>query len=54
MACLIQSADDIDWSTITASHIVGLSAGASAQECLVDKVVAAFGGRYGVHLGELL
>ncbi|MGH6871890.1 MAG: 4-hydroxy-3-methylbut-2-enyl diphosphate reductase [Rhizomicrobium sp.] len=51
-AALIQHAGDIDWSIIGNAKIVGLSAGASAPEDLMDAVVAAFRQRYDVTLEE--
>jgi len=51
-AALIQHAGDIDWSMIGDAKVVGLSAGASAPEDLMEDVVAAFRGRYDVTLTE--
>ena len=45
-AQLIQRADDIDWRALAGARTVGLTAGASAPEVLVDEVVAAFRARY--------
>jgi 4-hydroxy-3-methylbut-2-enyl diphosphate reductase len=45
-AVLIQRASDIDWSWIKGVKTVGLTAGASAPEVLVDEVVEAFKARY--------
>jgi 4-hydroxy-3-methylbut-2-enyl diphosphate reductase len=53
VASLIQRAADIDWTSIAKAHTIGLSAGASAPECLIDEVVAAFRERYEVHLEEI-
>ena len=39
-------ADQIDWRAIAGARAVGVTAGASAPEVLVDEVVAAFGARY--------
>ncbi|NBX66095.1 MAG: 4-hydroxy-3-methylbut-2-enyl diphosphate reductase [Proteobacteria bacterium] len=47
-ATLIQRATDIDWAWVGAAKTVGLTAGASAPEVLVDEVVDAFRGRYNV------
>ncbi len=52
-ASLIQHAADIDWSMIGDAKVVGLSAGASAPENLMEEVVAAFRARYDVTLDEL-
>ncbi|OYX25033.1 MAG: 4-hydroxy-3-methylbut-2-enyl diphosphate reductase [Rhodobacterales bacterium 32-66-7] len=45
-AMLIQRATDIDWRAIAGVRAVGLTAGASAPEVLVDEVIAAFRGRF--------
>lgn len=45
---LIASADDILWDKIEAANVIGLSAGASAPEYLVDGVIAALKARYDV------
>ena len=43
---LVMRADQIDWRAIEGARAVGVTAGASAPEVLVDEVVAAFGQRY--------
>ncbi|MEE8439017.1 MAG: 4-hydroxy-3-methylbut-2-enyl diphosphate reductase, partial [Micropepsaceae bacterium] len=43
---LIDSAESINWSELAAVRTVGLSAGASAPESLVDEVIRAFAERY--------
>ena len=43
---LVMRADQIDWRAIEGVRAVGVTAGASAPEVLVDEVVAAFGARY--------
>jgi 4-hydroxy-3-methylbut-2-enyl diphosphate reductase len=45
-AVLIQSAEDIDWSLVEGVGDVGITAGASAPEVLVDEVVEAFRSRF--------
>lgn len=45
-AFLIQRADDIPWHELQAIRSVGISAGASAPEILVDEIVDAFQQRY--------
>ncbi|MCA0997469.1 4-hydroxy-3-methylbut-2-enyl diphosphate reductase [Alloyangia pacifica] len=45
-AQLVQRADDIDWRALEGIRTVGVTAGASAPEVLIDEVVAAFGARY--------
>ena len=45
---LVMRADQIDWRAIEGARAVGVTAGASAPEVLVDEVVAAFSDRYDV------
>ena len=45
---LVMRADQIDWRAIDGSRAVGVTAGASAPEILVDEVIAAFRDRYDV------
>ena len=52
-AVLIQRAGDIDWSLVRAGQTVGLSAGASAPEVLMEEVVAAFRERFDVAVEEI-
>ena len=47
-AALIQRAADIDWTVFGAIRRLGITAGASAPEVLVEEVVAAFAERYDV------
>lgn len=47
-AQLIQSAADIDWNDMAGVASVGLTAGASAPEVLVEQVIDAFRARYEV------
>ncbi|WP_428687996.1 4-hydroxy-3-methylbut-2-enyl diphosphate reductase [Roseibium sp.] len=47
-AVLIQRADDIKWTDFTGIRSLGLTAGASAPETLVEEIIAAFAGRYDV------
>ncbi len=47
-ALLIQSAADIDWQDLAGVASVGLTAGASAPEVLVEEVIAAFRARFDV------
>jgi len=53
-ARLIENAAAIDWSALEGTHTVGLSAGASAPEVLVDEVVAAFKERYDLKVEEAI
>lgn len=46
VALLVQSANDIDWSRFVGIAAVGITAGASAPEKLVEDVVDAFGARF--------
>ena len=45
-AQLIRRADDIDWRALEGIRTLGLTAGASAPEVLVDEVIAAFRARF--------
>jgi len=45
-AQLIQRADDIDWRALSGARSVGLTAGASAPELLINEVIDAFAVRY--------
>lgn len=47
---LVQRADDIDWAELRDVATVGISAGASAPEVLVDEVIDAFRERFDVHI----
>jgi len=49
-AALVQRAADIDWAALGAPNTVGLTAGASAPDVLVDEVIAAFRERFDVTL----
>lgn len=49
-AFLVQRASGIDWAALRGVQSVGLTAGASAPEVLVDEVIAAFRERYDVRL----
>jgi 4-hydroxy-3-methylbut-2-enyl diphosphate reductase len=45
---LIQRAADIDWDAVGTVRTIGLTAGASAPEVLVEEVIDAFAARYAV------
>jgi len=47
-AMLVQTAADIDWRALDGASSIGLTAGASAPEVLVQEVIAAFRDRYDV------
>ena len=52
-ASLVQRASDIDWPSLERVERVGLSAGASAPEVLVDEVLAALRIRYDVTVEQV-
>ena len=52
-AVLIQSAADIDWQDLDGVASVGLTAGASAPEVLVEEVIAAFRARFEVSVRNI-
>ena len=47
-AQLVQRAAEIDWRALAGARAVGITAGASAPEVLVEEVIAAFRARYDV------
>jgi len=49
-ACLVRGAADIPWEEFHSGQVVGLSAGASAPEILVDEIIEAFRNRFSVTL----
>ncbi len=51
---LVQMAEEIDWKTIHSGMRIGLTAGASAPEVLVNGVIEAFRARYDVDVEVLL
>jgi 4-hydroxy-3-methylbut-2-enyl diphosphate reductase len=53
-ARLIEDAGAIDWDEIAGARTVGLSAGASAPENLMNDVIAAFRNRYDVTVEEVV
>ncbi len=52
-AMLISSAESLDWSVIDKAETIGLSAGASAPEYLMDGVLAALRARYDIETEEV-
>ncbi len=48
VSLLVQRASDLDWERLAALHRVGITAGASAPEVLVEEVIDAFAVRYAV------
>ncbi|MEM0923782.1 MAG: 4-hydroxy-3-methylbut-2-enyl diphosphate reductase [Pseudomonadota bacterium] len=53
-AMLVQTAADIDWRAIEGVEAVGISAGASAPEVLVDGVISAFRDRYEIDIERVV
>jgi len=51
-ATLIQCAAEIDWKTLNDAQVVGLTAGASAPETLVEDVITALRSRFDVDIRE--
>jgi 4-hydroxy-3-methylbut-2-enyl diphosphate reductase len=52
-AQLVQRAADIDWRALEGIRSVGITAGASAPEVLIDEVIDAFRGRYDVRVEQV-
>ena len=50
---LVQRASDIDWRALKGITSIGITAGASAPEVLVDEVIAALKSRYDVTICEV-
>lgn len=50
---LIQRADDINWGDLAKRRRIGISAGASAPEVLVEEVIAAFRDRFEVTIEQV-
>ena len=48
MSLLVQRAGDLDWQRLASLRRVGITAGASAPEVLVEEVIDAFAERYAV------
>jgi 4-hydroxy-3-methylbut-2-enyl diphosphate reductase len=49
-AVLLQRAEDIDWGIVGDIASLGIAAGASAPEVLVEEIIAAFAARYAVQV----
>jgi 4-hydroxy-3-methylbut-2-enyl diphosphate reductase len=47
---LVQRADEIDWTKFGGIRSLGITAGASAPELLVEEIIAAFDARYAVRV----
>src|SRR5262249_2366665 len=52
-AMLVQRAGDIDWNWLSGVKSLGLTAGASAPEILVEEVIAAVSERFAVKVEEI-
>ena len=50
LSVLVQRAADIDWARFAGVRRLGITAGASAPEILVEEVIDAFAARYDVHV----
>ena len=50
---LIQRASDIDWSWLATKKVVGITAGASAPEVLVEEVLKACAEKFNVAIEEI-
>ncbi|MEL7137660.1 MAG: 4-hydroxy-3-methylbut-2-enyl diphosphate reductase [Pseudomonadota bacterium] len=53
-AMLVQTAADIDWRSLEGIEAVGITAGASAPEVLINGVVSAFSERYDVTIERIV
>jgi 4-hydroxy-3-methylbut-2-enyl diphosphate reductase len=53
-AQLVQRATDIDWRALEGIRTVGITAGASAPEVLIDEVIDAFRARYDVKVEKVV
>ena len=53
-AMLVQSADEIDWNEFIGIRSVGITAGASAPEVLVDEIIDAFKARFAAHVESVV
>ena len=49
-AMLVQAADEVDWAMVRPGMTIGLTAGASAPEVLVEGVIDAFAERHAIHV----
>jgi len=52
-AMLVQDADHIDWSKLAGAACLGVTAGASAPDVLIDQVIEACRARYDVTMEEI-
>jgi 4-hydroxy-3-methylbut-2-enyl diphosphate reductase len=52
-AALVQRAGDLDWAALASARVIGVTAGASAPEVLVEEVIDAFRARGPVEIEEV-
>ncbi|WP_375257094.1 4-hydroxy-3-methylbut-2-enyl diphosphate reductase [Citreimonas sp.] len=52
-AQLVQRAEDIDWRALDGIRSIGITAGASAPEVLIDEVIDAFRARYDLRVEQV-
>ncbi len=52
-AALVQRASDIDWASFSGVETLGISAGASAPEVLVDEIIESFEKRYQISVKSI-
>src|SRR6202011_1400612 len=50
IAVLAQRAGDLDWKRFEGIRSLGITAGASAPEVIVEEIMGAFAGRYELHV----
>jgi len=53
MALLLQRAAEIPWEAFEGIDTLGITAGASAPEVLVDEIIAAFGARFDIAVSSI-
>ena len=53
-AMLVQSADEIDWNEFIGIRSLGITAGASAPEVLVDEIIDAFKARFAAQVESVV
>jgi len=53
-AMLVQSAAEIDWNEFIGIRSIGITAGASAPEVLVDEIIDAFKARFAAHVESVV
>lgn len=52
LSVLVQRAGEIDWARFEGIRSLGITAGASAPEMLVDEIIAAFGARFEISVSS--